>query len=241
MRLRQHRCRTSSRYYHFSLIFIQSTGWRKQRCEVKWRVRRGPRASIALCVLLLEKKDCEDCDAGIIITRIHQWSLAASIANPSDFAVDGASGWFCLDHDRRILSGDDARSQNPFWTARIRHPVAKGWHSIDDYAIATDRHHALRRRVTVTKWRRRESSRFRQHRTRATHEVEASRVAARHSSSPGRSKLPLEAHGDACGLRLRANPPRQFLTRLVKRLFLRALNRRLLCLIDMYRVPREGS
>lgn len=142
---------------------------------------------------------------GMIVTEVRQRNFADSILEPSELAVDGANGWFRLDHGRHILSGDDARSQNPLRTVRIPCPVTEGWHSINDYAIATDRHHALRRRITVMKRRRRESSRFRQHRTGATHEVEASRAAARHSSSLGRSKLPLEAHGDARDLRLRAN------------------------------------
>lgn len=218
----------SSHFHPSLLIFTVDDNGDGNGAEVgTWRGvsdAAGPRASIALRVLLPLPEEERVRSAGTIVTVIRQWSFAGSIPEPSDFGNDGTSGCSRLGHGRCILSGDDARSQNPAWTARI--PLAEGRHSIEDYAVVTDRHHAPRRRVTVTKRRRRESSRFRQHRTGATHEAEASRAAARHSSSPGRSKLPLETHGDARDLRLRANPPRQFLTRLIKRLFLRALNRR---------------
>lgn len=57
MRLRQHRCRTSSRYYHFSLIFIQSTGWRKQRCEVKTVVACQTRSTRQYCFTCIASRE----------------------------------------------------------------------------------------------------------------------------------------------------------------------------------------
>lgn len=52
---------------------------------------RGPRASIALRVLLPEEKRPRS--AGMIVTEdVCQRSFAGSISEPSDFAVDGTSG-----------------------------------------------------------------------------------------------------------------------------------------------------
>lgn len=81
------------------------------------------RACIALRVLLPEVEMTSQC-RGVIVIEICQPRFAGSVSEPSDFTIDHS--WSRLDLGRCILSGDDARSQNPLWTARIPLPVAEG-------------------------------------------------------------------------------------------------------------------
>lgn len=155
-------------------------------------VRRDPRGSIALCVLLRKENDNDETRGQLSLIIFSQVSRTRPFSDSSDFILDEASGWFRL-NGRCIIPGNDAWYAESSLNRKDPSPECWGMLALEletRSTVVQSRGSGTTRSAGVSLSRNDGSarSRCRQHRG-STHEVEAFR-AAQHSHPPDDRNYP---------------------------------------------------